>query len=193
MDFHILIVDDEYPIREWLVYLITSNRPQFQVESAENGEEALEKLHQTFFDLVITDIRMPHMDGIELLKNISAYFPGTGTIVLSSYDDYNYVRSTFKYDATDYLLKTEIDTEKFLDSIDSFFHSKSISDESEHYTREIKKLLTEDNAANENLLSLLSLYADFEPSDFFFCFLLKYDLFEDIQKPYYPDVKENNI
>ena len=77
MDFYILIVDDEYPIREWLVHMLRSNRPQYYVESAENGQEALEKLHLKSFDLVITDIRMPHMDGVELLKNISAYFPGT--------------------------------------------------------------------------------------------------------------------
>ncbi len=193
MDFYILIVDDEYPIREWLVHMLRSNRPQYYVESAENGQEALEKLHLKSFDLVITDIRMPHMDGVELLKNISAYFPGTGTIVLSSYDDYNYVRSTFKYDATDYLLKTDIDTDEFLESIDNFFQSKNSSGDMEHYAREIQKLLIEESGTVEQLLSLLSSYAGYTPSDSSFCVLLKYNASDDIQKPYYPNVKETSF
>lgn len=193
MDFRILIVDDEYPIREWLTYLLKENRPYFYVDSAENGQKALEKLAKSGFDLVITDIRMPLMDGVELLKNISDYFPKTGTIVLSSYDDYNYVRSTFKYDATDYLLKTEIDSGKFLDCVDSFFHGKNMDENAGLYIHEIRELVKDETPNSSRFLSLLSSYAEYQPTDSFFCVLLKFYNEEENPKPYYPAVSETSF
>lgn len=193
MDFKILIVDDEHPIREWLVYLIRSNRPDYHVDSAANGQEALAKMRQSPYDLVVTDIRMPHMDGVELLKNISVNYPGTGTIVLSSYDDYSYVRSTFKYDAVDYLLKTEIDSESLLDSIDNFIQKKHAAKDNEQYEKKLQSMLLTGTGSNEEFLTLLSSYADFSLPGTCFCVLLKYDSQDEIQKPFYPSVNETTF
>ena len=85
--FRILVVDDEYPIREGLIHMITAEHPDFEIDSAKNGLEALEKMETSAFNLLITDIRMPHMDGLELLEEMRAKNISAGVIVLSSYDD----------------------------------------------------------------------------------------------------------
>lgn len=189
MGFHILIVDDEYPIREWLVHTIRTNRADFSVDSASNGEEALKMLHAAPFDLVITDIKMPRVDGLELLQNISASFPGIGTIVLSSYDDYDYVRGTFKYDAADYLLKTEIDTDKFLDTIDHFFQTKSSSLEQEAFAAEAKRLLKTPHETEDVFRRLLSAFHIDLPRNSFFFLLAKHQREERHPRHYFPSAE----
>ena len=120
----ILVVDDEFPIREWLTHVIRNNRPQYEVCSAQNGLDALEQMQMQLFDLIISDIRMPQLDGIGLFEQVNRLHPGTGIIVLSSYDDYLYVRSAFKHAAVDYLLKAEISESGFLATLDNFFDKR---------------------------------------------------------------------
>lgn len=124
----ILVVDDEFPIREWLTHIIRDNRPQYEVCSAQNGLDALQQMQAQSFDLIISDIRMPQLDGISLFEQVNQLHPGTGIIVLSSYDDYLYVRSAFKHAAVDYLLKAEISESSFLAALDNFFDQRQDDD-----------------------------------------------------------------
>ena len=103
-----LIVDDEFPIREWVVFVIKKHFPDIHVDSADNGLTALSMLHKKHYDFLITDIRMPKLNGMELLQKLHDVSPSTKIVVLSSYSDYNYVRHAFKHYALDYLLKAEI-------------------------------------------------------------------------------------
>lgn len=135
----ILVVDDEFPIREWLTHVIRNNRPQYEVCSAQNGLDALEQMQMQLFDLIISDIRMPQLDGIGLFEQVNRLHPGTGIIVLSSYDDYLYVRSAFKHAAVDYLLKAEISESGFLATLDNFLTNgmemMSVYGRAKHYVR----------------------------------------------------------
>ncbi|MCC6581160.1 MAG: response regulator [Phycisphaeraceae bacterium] len=83
MNVRILIVDDEQSIRDMLSrhfrYL------GFEVNTAANGQEALEKLDTARHDVVISDIKMPVMDGIDLLRQIRARHPMTHTIIITGY------------------------------------------------------------------------------------------------------------
>ena len=71
----ILVVDDEFPIREWLTHVIRNNRPQYEVCSAQNGLDALEQMQMQLFDLIISDIRMPQLDGIGLFEQVNRLHP----------------------------------------------------------------------------------------------------------------------
>lgn len=104
--YRLLIVDDEKNIREGLTTFI--DYAQYGVEfacSAADGNEALEIISQGSIDIIITDIRMPGMDGITLMKTIAAKYPDIKCIVLSGYDDFSYVREAMQCGAFTYLLK----------------------------------------------------------------------------------------
>ncbi len=119
----ILIVDDETPIREWIAFCVRKSSKKYEISGlASNGEEALELFKIQMPDIVFTDIKMPIMDGLELMKQIKLLKPSTDIIVLTCYSDFEYARQAVKYGATEYILKTEIqnvDIIKALEKIES--------------------------------------------------------------------------
>ncbi|MDF2988263.1 MAG: response regulator [Eubacterium sp.] len=109
----ILIVDDEIILRKGLTKAISKHNDFVIAGEAADGVEALSMLEQHSPDVVITDIRMPNMDGKELVRVITEKFPTVRKIVLSGFDDFGYVRDTMKNGAVDYLLKP-VDDEKLI-------------------------------------------------------------------------------
>lgn len=106
MPLKILLVDDERLIREGLKKIISRMGKDYQViGEAENGSVALQLISKTIPDVVITDIRMPVMNGVELVKKLRETLPSVRNVVLSGFEDYNYVRDTLKHGAIDYILK----------------------------------------------------------------------------------------
>ncbi|WP_391573594.1 response regulator [Cohnella sp.] len=102
----VVLVEDEFIILQGLEIVIGQVSVDFEiVGKASNGLEAISVIEETMPDLVITDIRMPGMDGIELLHHIATFHPKIFTIVLSGYQDYEYMRKSLHYKAVDYLLK----------------------------------------------------------------------------------------
>ncbi|TDL73573.1 response regulator [Rhodococcus qingshengii] len=102
----VLITDDEIQIRKGLRLKVDWEEEGFQlVEEASNGKEALEILQTKDVDIVITDMRMPIMDGVELAKRCHQDFPHVKVIVLSGYSDFDYVRNSLQQGVKDYLLK----------------------------------------------------------------------------------------
>jgi len=129
----LLIVDDERNIRQGLKTMIEREFPSdYSIETAGNGAEALELYRKERADIVITDIRMPVMDGIKLLEHLSAD-AGTGegpaVVILSGYDDFEYAKSAIKYRVKDYLLKPIRRDELFdiLGRIDKEIHQKTLT------------------------------------------------------------------
>src|SRR5712691_2287494 len=107
-DRRILIVDDEEPVRRLFVeYLNQTN----SCTSAANAQEALELLSRESFALVITDIQMPGLGGIELLRKITERYPDTAVIIVSGVDRTQRVIDAVRVGAFDYLIKT-IDLEE---------------------------------------------------------------------------------
>jgi two-component system response regulator PilR (NtrC family) len=79
----VLVVDDQELIREILVKIV--EREGYSVDEAGDGQEALEKLAEKSYQFVISDIKMPRMDGIELLKAIKAQYPETMVLLITAY------------------------------------------------------------------------------------------------------------
>lgn len=104
--YSLLVVEDEKLIREGITSLINFEEIEIsQVEQAENGEVALEKIKLNRPDIVLTDINMPHMDGITLAQKIKSIYPQTHIIFLTGYDYFDYALSAIKLGADDYVLK----------------------------------------------------------------------------------------
>lgn len=102
----IVIVDDEASIREGLAKMIGKESGRFLIAgSFSNGQEALEFISGEEIDLVITDIRMPLVDGLELIKEVKVIRPETNCIIMSGFTDFEYARQALLYAAVDYMLK----------------------------------------------------------------------------------------
>lgn len=103
---NILIVDDEPYVPRILKKMIEKASPDWKVvDAAGDGAEACAKLEAQQIDLVITDIRMPVMDGIELAKTVRNRYPDTGVILLTGYKEFDYARQAIQYGVLDYILK----------------------------------------------------------------------------------------
>jgi DNA-binding NtrC family response regulator len=100
----ILVVDDEAPVREILKKGL-SQMGGFSVEVARNGLEAIEKIENDVFDLVLTDMKMPGMDGLELLKTIKGTWPDMMVILITAYGSIETAVEAMKMGANDYITK----------------------------------------------------------------------------------------
>jgi len=107
--YTVMIVDDEQAIRRGLAAKLNWESLGFRIAAeASNGEEALELLAREPVDLVITDVKMPRLDGIGLIERCRSFHPATRFIVLSGYDDFQYATAAMRHKAEDYLLKPVI-------------------------------------------------------------------------------------
>nr|WP_306220253.1 response regulator [Cohnella sp. WQ 127256] len=102
----LLIVDDEPVICEGLRYTIDWEEQGVQVIGvAYDGEEALRIIEQEDVNLVLTDIRMDGMDGLQLTEQLNIRYPNVRVIMISGYEDFSYARQAIRMDVIDYLLK----------------------------------------------------------------------------------------
>ncbi|MFB9277169.1 response regulator transcription factor [Cohnella cellulosilytica] len=102
----VITVDDERAVKQGLRKIIELNCPGFTVVGeAEDGQEALELVDRCDPDVVITDIMMPVMSGLELISRIRQRSEAIELIVMSGYDDFKYAQEALRYGVRDYLLK----------------------------------------------------------------------------------------
>lgn len=104
--YRVVVAEDEPLILGNMVKKIINMNIGFEVVgTADDGKTALELIEKLSPDVLVTDIRMPVMDGLELLRITSSKYPGIKKIVISGYDDFKYAQQALKYEALDYLLK----------------------------------------------------------------------------------------
>lgn len=99
----ILVVDDEKLLRDLLVKILT--KEGYAVDTAVDGEEALEKLGQNPYHLLISDIKMPRRSGFELLKEVKQKYPDMGVIMMTAYGDSFSVKDSLLLGADEYITK----------------------------------------------------------------------------------------
>jgi two-component system, response regulator YesN len=104
--YKVVIVDDEPLIIEGLITMIHWENQGYEIlDTFTRSEEALNFLFNTPVDLLITDVRMPGIDGLTLIKEIKAYRPSTQVIIMSGYRDFAYVKLAMTYGALSYIVK----------------------------------------------------------------------------------------
>jgi two-component system response regulator YesN len=104
--YKLVLVEDEPGAAENIRDIIRLYCPRFELAaSAEWGGEGLELARRLRPDLLLTDIRMPRMDGLELLKRIHAELPDLTVVIVSGYQDFEYTRTAMQHGAADYILK----------------------------------------------------------------------------------------
>ena len=104
--FKVIVADDEKLIANNISRRIEEAHPAFRVVSrAGTGLEALEQARETLPDVVFSDIKMPEMDGIELISRLRNEMPDTLCVIVSGYSDFEYMKAAIRNSAVDYLLK----------------------------------------------------------------------------------------
>lgn len=102
----LLVVDDEEQIREGIKrFICTLDLPVAEIKTASDGQEALAIINDYCPDIVLSDVVMPGMDGIQLIRKIKEKNKEIKAIMISGYTDLSYLKSAFKVDAIDYILK----------------------------------------------------------------------------------------
>lgn len=125
-EFNILVVDDEEEFRE-----LTSKRLEkkgLKVKAAESGEKALEILEHSYTDVVLLDVKMPGMDGIETLRRIRAMKPLVEVVLLTGHASVDSGIEGMKLGAFDYLMKP-IDLEPLLEKLTDAYEKKRLHQE----------------------------------------------------------------
>lgn len=116
----ILLVDDEFLARNAMLMLLAEDRfAGCQSREAVNGREAIRMVEQDPPDIIFIDVSMPVMGGLELLGWIQANAPQVYCVMLSSYSDFEYVRSAMKHGAKDYLLKHQMTSDSLMEVLEN--------------------------------------------------------------------------
>ena len=127
--YRVIIADDERIIREGISQKINWKRLNLElVDLAENGKDAYEKIIEKKPDIVITDIKMPGMNGLELIDKVIKNYKNIRFIILSGYDEFEFAKKAMKHGIKHYLLKPtdEDEISKVLKAV-----KKDIKDEEE--------------------------------------------------------------
>lgn len=148
----VFLVDDEKIIREGMKKLLNWQEDGFEIcGEAANGKEALDRIRQTRPDIVITDLRMPGMDGLELVKILAERMRNIKVIVLTGYDEFEYAKEAVRSGVFDYLLKP-VSPEELRQSLLRL--KKKILDRAIQYPFEEEAILTRAVRENNALLGL---------------------------------------
>ena len=137
--YKVFLVDDEPFILEGLSMILNRINSEISiVGQAENGEEAFLYLQSYPVDILITDIKMPKMNGIELIRRIKSLDQGTRFIVLSGYDDFEYVKQGIHLGIENYLLKP-VNVQELRSTLENTIEKMKKDEQNQYKSRYIKK------------------------------------------------------
>ncbi|PWU70318.1 response regulator transcription factor [Gracilibacillus dipsosauri] len=127
MTYSMLIVDDEPIISRGLANTIPWHEKGIEVVgTAMDGEDAINKINEhKGLDIIITDVKMPNKDGLELATYISQYYPNTEIIMISGYDEFSYAQRAMQLGVKDYLLKP-VDIDQLLTIMDKLMQKMKL-------------------------------------------------------------------
>ncbi len=153
-DMRILVVDDEDSVRKVMSQVLQDEG--FAVTEAANGKQALECMQKDLYSLVITDIVMPEMTGLELLEKIKDQSPETQVIIITSHASLETAISAMRHGAYDYLFKPFKDLDLISAAANRAIEKVRLIAENQNLLRQLKKKNRELKHVNETLKNLAS-------------------------------------
>lgn len=134
----ILIIEDEAAIRRVLTKIISEENDSYQIEEAEDGLEGIEKLKDNDYDLVLCDIKMPKMDGVEVLEKAKIIKPEVPFVMISGHGDLDTAVNTMRLGAYDYISKPP-DLNRLLNTIRNALDTKNLIVENKRLKKKVSK------------------------------------------------------
>ena len=159
----ILIIEDEASIRRVLVKILTEENTNYEVFEAEDGLIGTEMIKNTDFDLVLCDIKMPKMDGVEVLQAVKKIKPEIPMVMISGHGDLDTAVNTMRMGAFDYISKPP-DLNRLLNTIRNALDKKQLVVENKLLKRRVSKQfeMIGDSPAIENIKSIIDKVAPTE-------------------------------
>ena len=134
----ILLIEDESAIRRVLVKILTEENDSYEVEEAVDGLEGIEKIKDEDYDLVLCDIKMPKMDGVEVLEAIMKIKPEIPVVMISGHGDLDTAVNTMKVGAFDYIAKPP-DLNRLLNTVRNALDRKELVVENTRLKKKVSK------------------------------------------------------
>ncbi|MGB5319381.1 sigma-54-dependent transcriptional regulator [Eudoraea sp.] len=134
----ILVIEDEAAIRRVLVKILSEESESYEVEEAENGVVGLEMIKKSDYDLALCDIKMPKMDGVEVLQNAKAIKPEVPFIMISGHGDLATAVNTMRLGAFDYISKPP-DLNRLLTTVRNALQKKELVVENKILKKKVSK------------------------------------------------------
>lgn len=134
----ILIIEDEAAIRRVLTKILSEENDSYQVEEAEDGVSGFEKIKNTDYDLVLCDIKMPKMDGVELLEAVKKIKPEIPMVMISGHGDMETAINTMRLGAFDYISKPP-DLNRLLNTVRNALDKKQLVVENKILKKKVSK------------------------------------------------------
>ncbi|MEO1030615.1 MAG: sigma-54 dependent transcriptional regulator [Bacteroidota bacterium] len=134
----ILIIEDEAAIRRVLVKILTEENEAYQVEEAEDGLVGIEKIKKDDYDLVLCDIKMPKMDGVEVLEAVKKMKPEIPMVMISGHGDLDTAVNTMRLGAFDYISKPP-DLNRLLNAVRIALDRKELVVENKMLKKKVSK------------------------------------------------------
>ncbi len=134
----ILLIEDEPAIRRVLVKILTEENSKYTVEEAEDGLQGTEKIKNEDYDLVLCDIKMPKMDGVEVLEAIKKIKPEIPVVMISGHGDLETAVNTMKMGAFDYIAKPP-DLNRLLNTVRNALDRKELVAENTRLKKKVSK------------------------------------------------------
>ncbi len=135
---HILIIEDEAAIRRVLVKILSEESDTYAVEEAEDGLAGIEKIKKKDYDLVLCDIKMPKMDGVEVLEAVKKIKPETPMVMISGHGDLDTAVNTMRLGAFDYISKPP-DLNRLLNTVRIALDRKELVVENKRLKKKVSK------------------------------------------------------
>ena len=134
----ILIIEDEAAIRRVLKKIISEENKAYEVDEAEDGLVGIEKIGKTDYDLVLCDIKMPRMDGLEVLEKLKSLKPETPIVMISGHGDLDTAVETMRLGAFDYISKPP-DLNRLLNTVRNALDRKELVVENKMLKKKVSK------------------------------------------------------
>lgn len=134
----ILIIEDEAAIRRVLVKILSEENDTYQVDEAEDGAVGLEKIKNTDYDLVLCDIKMPKLDGVEVLEAVKKIKPEIPMVMISGHGDMETAINTMRLGAFDYISKPP-DLNRLLNTVRNALDRKKLVVENKILKKKVSK------------------------------------------------------
>jgi len=147
MSGNILIVDDESTIRETLSLILSEEG--YQCHTAGHGEQALEMVKESGYDLIVTDLKMPRMGGLDLLKEVKKIAPKTSVMIITAYATLESAIQALRLGAYDYIIKP-LDFDDVILRIRRLMEHRELVNENEFLRQEVQEKFSFSNIIGES-------------------------------------------
>ncbi|MFD0977891.1 sigma-54-dependent transcriptional regulator [Salinimicrobium gaetbulicola] len=134
----ILLIEDEAAIRRVLIKILTEENNNYEVEEAADGLEGVEKIRENDYDLVLCDIKMPKMDGVEVLEAVKKLKPEVPIVMISGHGDLDTAVNTMRLGAFDYISKPP-DLNRLLNTVRNALDRKELVVENTRLKKKVSK------------------------------------------------------